>query len=106
MSTHGTLSIVGIGPGAHQHTTPQALATIAEAELIVGYSTYIKLVRDLIGGKEVIRTGMTEEIGRARARSSPRATRVCTAWRAWCFKCSKSRAGSAGNRPRCGSYPA
>ena len=67
MSTHGTLSIVGIGPGAQQHTTPEALKAIQEADLIVGYITYIKLVRPLIEGKEVIRTGMTEEIGRARA---------------------------------------
>lgn len=66
-STAGTLSIVGIGPGAQQHTTPEALKAIQEADLIVGYITYIKLVRPLIEGKEVIRTGMTEEIGRARA---------------------------------------
>jgi precorrin-3B C17-methyltransferase len=63
----GTLSIVGIGPGAKDHITPAALATLLDAELVVGYSTYIKLVRDLIVGKEVIKTGMTEEIGRARA---------------------------------------
>jgi len=63
----GVLSIVGIGPGAHDHTTPAALRAIAEAELVVGYTTYIKLVRDLIVGKEVVKTGMTEEIGRARA---------------------------------------
>lgn len=63
----GVLHIVGIGPGAREHTTPAALAAIADAELVVGYTTYIKLVRDLIDGKEVIRTGMTEEIGRARA---------------------------------------
>jgi precorrin-3B C17-methyltransferase len=63
----GTLSIVGIGPGAADHTTPAALRAIAEAELIVGYTTYIRLVRDLIQGKEVVKTGMTEEIGRARA---------------------------------------
>ncbi len=63
----GSLAVVGIGPGAEQHATPAALAAIAEAELIVGYSTYIKLVRPLIEGKEVIRTGMTEEITRARA---------------------------------------
>jgi precorrin-3B C17-methyltransferase len=63
----GTLSIVGIGPGAAQHTTPAALQAIAEAELVVGYTTYIRLVRDLIAGKEVVKTGMTEEIGRARA---------------------------------------
>jgi precorrin-3B C17-methyltransferase len=66
MSDHGTLTIVGIGPGAHDHTTPAALAAIAEAEVVVGYTTYIRLVRDLIQGKEVVRTGMTEEIGRAR----------------------------------------
>jgi precorrin-3B C17-methyltransferase len=65
--TRGLLYIVGIGPGAEQHATPAALAAIADAELVVGYTTYIKLVRHLIGGKTVIRTGMTEEIGRARA---------------------------------------
>ena len=66
MSDHGTLTIVGIGPGAHEHTTPAALAAIAEAQVVVGYTTYIRLVADLIVGKEVVRTGMTEEIGRAR----------------------------------------
>jgi len=66
MSSHGSLTIVGIGPGAHEHTTPAALAAIEQAEVVVGYTTYIRLVRDLIVGKEVIRTGMTEEIGRAR----------------------------------------
>jgi precorrin-3B C17-methyltransferase len=63
----GVLYVVGIGPGAHEHATPAATRAIAEAELIVGYTTYIKLVADLIRGKEVVRTGMTEEIGRARA---------------------------------------
>jgi precorrin-3B C17-methyltransferase len=63
----GILYVVGIGPGAGDHTTPAALAAIRDAEVIVGYTTYIKLVRALIEGKEVIRTGMTEEIGRARA---------------------------------------
>lgn len=63
----GVLSIVGIGPGAQEHATPAALSAITEAELVVGYTTYIKLVWHLIEGKEIIRTGMTEEIGRARA---------------------------------------
>jgi precorrin-3B C17-methyltransferase len=66
MSNRGTLTIVGIGPGAHEHTTPAALSAIAEAEVVVGYTTYIRLVADLIVGKEVVRMGMTEEIGRAR----------------------------------------
>ncbi len=63
----GVLYVVGIGPGAHDHATPAATRAIADAELIVGYTTYIKLVADLIRGKEIVRTGMTEEIGRARA---------------------------------------
>ena len=66
-SPRGVLSIVGIGPGAHQHTSPAALEAIVGADVVVGYTTYIKLVRHLTEGKEVIRTGMTEEIGRARA---------------------------------------
>src|SRR5579875_3308384 len=63
----GVLYVVGIGPGAHDHATTAATRAIADAELIVGYTTYIKLVADLIRGKEIVRTGMTEEIGRARA---------------------------------------
>jgi precorrin-3B C17-methyltransferase len=63
----GVLSIVGIGPGAAQHTSPAALEAISSSNLIVGYTTYIKIVKPLIEGKEVVRTGMTEEIGRARA---------------------------------------
>jgi precorrin-3B C17-methyltransferase len=63
----GRLSVVGIGPGAPEHLTPAALAEIGAADLVVGYGTYIKLVRHLLEGKQVIKTGMTEEIGRARA---------------------------------------
>jgi precorrin-3B C17-methyltransferase len=63
----GTLSIVGIGPGADQHTTPAALQAIQSADLVVGYTTYIRLVKHLLDGKEIVKTGMTEEIGRARA---------------------------------------
>jgi precorrin-3B C17-methyltransferase len=63
----GILYVVGIGPGAQDHATPAALAAIADSELVVGYTTYIKLVRHLVDGKEVVKTGMTEELGRARA---------------------------------------
>ena len=62
----GVLYVVGIGPGAYDHATPAATRAIADAELVVGYTTYIKLVSELIRGKEIVRTGMTEEIGRAR----------------------------------------
>jgi precorrin-3B C17-methyltransferase len=65
--SRGVLYVVGIGPGAQDHATPAALKAIAESQVVVGYTTYIKLVRRLLDGKEVVKTGMTEEIGRARA---------------------------------------
>lgn len=65
--SNGILYVVGIGPGAQDHATPAALKAIAESQLVVGYTTYIKLVRHLLEGKEIVKTGMTEEIGRARA---------------------------------------
>lgn len=57
--------LVGIGPGHVEHMTARARAAIAEADVVVGYVTYIKLVADLIEGKEVVRKGMTEELDRA-----------------------------------------
>lgn len=61
----GRIMLVGIGPGSHDHMTQRARDAIAEADVVVGYSTYIKLVADLLEGKEVIRKGMTEELDRA-----------------------------------------
>ena len=61
----GKISLVGIGPGSNAHMTQRAREAIAEADVVVGYSTYIKLVDDLLEGKEVIRKGMTEELDRA-----------------------------------------
>ncbi|WP_298157451.1 precorrin-3B C(17)-methyltransferase [Ferrovum sp.] len=60
----GKILMVGFGPGATEHMTYRARAAIAEADVVIGYSTYIKLVQDLLVGKEIIRKGMTEEIDR------------------------------------------
>lgn len=67
MAEGGILYVVGIGPGSSDHVSPAALAAIMDSDVVVGYITYIKLVRHLCDGKEIIRTGMTQEIGRARA---------------------------------------
>lgn len=61
----GKLFIVGVGPGDHQHMTFRAKQVIEASEIIVGYDTYISLVEDLIGGKEVYRYAMTQEVDRA-----------------------------------------
>ncbi len=60
----GKILLVGFGPGAEQHMSYRAREAIAEADVVIGYSTYINLVQDLLDGKEVVRKGMTEEIDR------------------------------------------
>ncbi len=62
----GKLLLVGFGPGRAEHMTPRARQAIAEADVVVGYETYISLVRDLLDGKEVIYTGMQEELERVK----------------------------------------
>jgi len=61
---NGKIYLVGFGPGAEEHMSFRAKAAIVEADVVIGYSTYIKLVKDLLDGKEVVRKGMTEEIDR------------------------------------------
>ena len=60
----GKILLVGFGPGAEEHMSFRAKSAIAESDVVIGYTTYIKLVKDLLEGKEVIRKGMTEEIDR------------------------------------------
>lgn len=61
----GRIMLVGLGPGSHAHLTARAREAIAEADTVIGYVTYIRLVADLLDGKEVIRKSMTEELDRA-----------------------------------------
>ncbi len=67
MEKRGELYVVGFGPGHFDHLTFRARQVIGQADVVVGYRTYIDLVADLLEGKEIIATGMTEEIDRARA---------------------------------------
>ena len=61
----GKLSLVSLGPGNPDHMTLRARQAIAEAEVVIGYGTYLKLIPELLVGKEVIRKGMTEELDRS-----------------------------------------
>ena len=62
---NGKIMLVGLGPGSHDYLTGRARAAIAEADTVIGYATYIRLVKDLLDGKEVIKKAMTEELDRA-----------------------------------------
>lgn len=62
----GKIYIVGIGPGNLRHLTPYARDAIGKSDVIVGYGTYLDLIRELIKDKEIVSTGMTQEIDRCK----------------------------------------
>jgi len=63
---NGKIFVVGTGPGSVEHITPAARKAIEQAQVIVGYGTYLDLIKELLAGKEVVSTGMTQEVDRCR----------------------------------------
>jgi precorrin-3B C17-methyltransferase len=62
------LKIVSLGPGDGGYLAPRAKEALEDAEVIVGYSTYMDLLDpQIMDGKEIISTGMKKEIERCRA---------------------------------------
>ncbi len=62
----GKLLLIGFGPGSEGHLTGRAREAIAESQVILGYKTYVDLVRDLLREDQVVmEAGMTEEVARA-----------------------------------------
>lgn len=62
----GSLAIVGLGPGKREYMTPRALDVIAEAEYVLGHSTYLEPLEPMLNGKTVISSSMGKEVDRAR----------------------------------------
>jgi len=58
---------VGIGPGDASLRTLAAVDAIRRADYVVGYRPYLKLIEDLLPGKEVHSSGMGKETDRVRA---------------------------------------
>jgi precorrin-3B methylase len=44
----GILSVVGTGPGAVDLITPRARQSIEQADIVVGYKTYLDLITDCL----------------------------------------------------------
>ena len=63
---NGKLWVVGLGPGDILHLTPAARTAIEQAEVVAGYTTYLDLIPDLLTGKELLQTGMRQEVERCR----------------------------------------
>ena len=62
----GHLFVVGLGPGAREAMTGQALEAIRRAEVVIGYDGYFTGVADLVAGKECLALPLTQEAARAR----------------------------------------
>ena len=66
-SSKGTLTVVGLGPGAIDLMAPRARTALETAEIVVGYRTYLDLVLDCLNpASEVISSSMMQEIDRCR----------------------------------------
>ncbi|MGD2186606.1 MAG: precorrin-3B C(17)-methyltransferase [Desulfobacterales bacterium] len=62
-----SLYLVGIGPGSLNYLTRRASDVLETVSTVAGYKTYIDLIYPLIEGKQIIRTGMTQEVQRVEA---------------------------------------
>jgi precorrin-3B C17-methyltransferase len=60
----GKIYIVGIGPGHKEQMTLKACNIIEAADIVVGYSTYVEILRKYFTLKEVISSGMRQEVKR------------------------------------------
>lgn len=58
--------VVGIGPGDEENITLKAHKALESCDVIVGYKTYIDLVKDRFPDKEIIESSMRSEIERCR----------------------------------------
>lgn len=57
--------MVGVGPGNLEHLSVKAVEVLKGSDCVIGYKTYINLIKELVDGKEVIASGMRAEIERA-----------------------------------------
>lgn len=60
------IDVVGFGPGGYEYMTVQAVEAMKSADVIVGYTTYIDLIRNLFPEKNFLDTPMTREVERCR----------------------------------------
>lgn len=58
--------VVGMGPGKEEMMTGEALRVLEEADVIIGYTVYLKLLGERFQGKELLSTPMKKETERCR----------------------------------------
>ena len=60
------IDIVGFGPGKKEKMTLEAVEAIEKADVIVGFSTYVEILKESFPNKEYVSTGMGSEIERCK----------------------------------------
>ncbi|MCQ2085365.1 MAG: precorrin-3B C(17)-methyltransferase [archaeon] len=62
----GKLIVVGFGPGSKGDMTLRAVEAIETADIVTGYTTYVKILKEFFPDKNYKATGMMKEIDRCR----------------------------------------
>ena len=57
---------MSLGPGSEDHLTPAAQRALDDSHLVVGYRTYVDLIKPILRNQEVVATGMRQEVKRVR----------------------------------------
>ncbi|MCB2214499.1 precorrin-3B C(17)-methyltransferase [Desulfofustis glycolicus] len=63
----GRLSVVGTGPGSLAYLTPAARDTLRDADVVIGYRTYLDLLGEVIADKDIVSSTMMQEVDRVRS---------------------------------------
>lgn len=58
--------IIGTGPGMVTHMSYEAINAVKKADVIIGYKTYVKQIKELLEGKEIVSLGMKREVDRCK----------------------------------------
>lgn len=56
--------VVGIGPGNYENFTIKADSILQKCDVLVGYTVYVDLIKELYPNKEFLSTPMTQEVER------------------------------------------
>ncbi len=56
--------IIGMGPGKEEMMTLEALSALEQSDVIIGYTTYVKLLGECFADKEILSTPMRQETER------------------------------------------
>lgn len=65
MTQHGSLCVIGLGPGAAALLTGQAQDALRRADVVIGYEGYFAWIADVLSDQECLALPLTQELARA-----------------------------------------